>query len=94
MRDHLPPRPWINECGIINLDNFSGPGTHWVAYCKKGNESEYFDSFGNLQPPREVVRYLDSNLMYNYEAYQDFDAVNCGHLCLDFLYNCYLEMYK
>jgi len=29
MRDHFPEKPWINECGIIHLDNESGKGTYW-----------------------------------------------------------------
>jgi len=28
MRDRLSKKPWTNECGIINLDNESGGGTH------------------------------------------------------------------
>src|SRR6218665_4017790 len=30
LRDELPERPRANECGILNLDNSSGSGTHWV----------------------------------------------------------------
>ncbi|KYM99011.1 hypothetical protein ALC62_10261 [Cyphomyrmex costatus] len=26
-----------NESGFVNLDNAEGPGTHWVAYAKRGN---------------------------------------------------------
>ena len=32
MRDQLPKIPNEVETGIINLDNSSGSGTHWVAY--------------------------------------------------------------
>ncbi|KAJ8976758.1 hypothetical protein NQ317_003718 [Molorchus minor] len=35
MRDHLPKRIRINECGIVNLDENDGKGTHWTAYVKK-----------------------------------------------------------
>lgn len=87
MRNRLPKKPWKSECGIINLDVSSGPGTHWVAYKKKGRNVDYFDSFGNLQPPQEVINYLGDNLTYNYTTYQGFDSVICGHLCLKFLYN-------
>ena len=90
MRDNLPRyKPWKNECGIVNLDSLKGPGTHWVAYCKKGKLIEYFDSFGNLQPPIEIIHYLGLNIKYNYTKYQDFNTFNCGHLCLKFLYDCY-----
>ena len=88
MRDTLPSTPRKNECGVINLDSNNGSGTHWVAYKKRGNLVEYFDSFGNLNPPKEVVQYFkDCEIFYNHEQYQTFDTVNCGHLALSFLYN-------
>jgi len=55
MRDLLPEAPKSRECGIVNLDNLRA--THW-GIKKKKNDIHYFDSFGNLQPPREVVKYL------------------------------------
>ena len=87
MRDALPPTgPLINESAIINLDNSSGPETHWVAYKKKGNDVIYFDSFGDLQPPLDLILYLRvPSIKYNYERFQDFGSYNCGHLCLKFL---------
>lgn len=87
MLDSLPKKARKNECGIINLDSITGPGTHWVAYYKNGSKSEYFDSFGNLQPPKEVIKYLNNNLVYNYDTYQNYNTINCGHLCLEFLFN-------
>lgn len=86
MRDNLPKKPYKNECGIVNLDISSGLGTHWVAYFKKDKNAEYFDSFGNLQPPLEILKYLGNNLKYNYNRYQNYNSFNCGHLCVKFLY--------
>lgn len=88
MRDALPPKgPRKRESAIINLDDESGPGTHWVAYRKNGRHVTYFDSFGNLQPPEEVIQYLGegSDIHYNHQAYQDYKSYRCGHLCLQFL---------
>lgn len=87
MRDDLPESgPKLNESAIVNLDSYSGKGTHWVAYRKSGNNVIYFDSFGNLQPPKELLKYLDvEKIKYNYKKYQDFNTYNCGHLCLKFL---------
>lgn len=89
MRDELPQKPYKYECGIVNLDISSGPGTHWVAYYKNGADIEYFDSFGNLQPPLEVIKYLGHKIKYNYNVHQTYNSVMCGQLCLKFLYNCY-----
>lgn len=92
MKDQLPRKIRNNESGVINLDNYSGPGTHWTAYRKKGLNIHYFDSFGNLSPPFEVQNYFESsgtcNVFYNYTRYQSYNSVNCGHLCIQFLYNC------
>lgn len=88
MRDKLPKTPRKIECGIINLDNYDGPGTHWVSYYKNESSTIYFDSFGNLQPPWEFVKYIGSKskIIYNHKQYQTYNTFNCGHLCLEFLY--------
>ena len=87
MRDAFPSRARRNESGIVNLDDTSGPGTHWVAYAKKGNDAIYFDAFGDLRPPRELERYLgrDANITYNRRSHQTYDQSICGQLCLRFL---------
>jgi len=90
MRDALPASgARINESGIVNLDSATGPGTHWVAYAKRGDRVAYFDSFGNLRPPRELVRYLGGNatirIQYNRTSHQTYDQNICGQLCLRFL---------
>ena len=35
MKDELPNRKFKNESMIINLDNSSGNGTHWVCFFQK-----------------------------------------------------------
>ena len=81
LRNTLPKRPKKNECGILNLDDTSGNGTHWVAWYKNGKNKYYFDSFG-VQPPTELITYLSSPIHYNTEEIQPRDQVFCGHLCL------------
>lgn len=89
MRNALPVNgPHYNESAIVNLDSKSGPGTHWVAYQKRGSKVIYFDSFGDLRPPLDLISYLRvDEIMYNYKRYQKFNTYNCGHLCLKFLCN-------
>ena len=69
-RDRLPKKI-RKECGIINLDDITGPGTHWVCYrnLDGGRHSpqnppaawsgviEYFDPFGLIMP-NEVLDYF------------------------------------
>lgn len=93
MRDKLPTNPLFNrsECAVINLDEEKGMGTHWVCYYRMNNDCFYFDSFGNLQPPQEFIDYVgnDCTIYYNYKTFQTFGTVNCGHLCMIFLYKMY-----
>ena len=80
MRDTLPTKTKLNECGILNLDS-SGDGTHWVLWFKKGKNKFYFDSYG-VQPPSELITYLKSPIFYNSERVQQNGEMFCGHLCL------------
>lgn len=91
MRNKLPKKIKTFENGIINIDDKKGVGTHWTAYAKKNKLIYYFDSYGNLRPPLEVISYFNSDgsnnkITYNYENYQKANTFNCGHLCLEFLY--------
>lgn len=92
MRDTLPNKIKINECGIVNLDSNIGEGTHWTAYYKNKFDITYFDSYGNLVPPRELQAYFYSDgrkniIRYNYDTIQKFNSFKCGQYCLMFLYN-------
>lgn len=90
MRDNLPFKIHQIENGIVNLDSFQGKGTHWVCYRKINDNIYYFDSYGNLRPPPELIEYFKSssdnvNIYYNYTGKQKINSINCGHLCLAFL---------
>lgn len=90
MRNNLPKRgPWDIEWAIVNLDDVNGPGSHWVCYIKRYAKVWYYDSFGNLKPPLELIAYFRQGkvdkIFYNYRREQEFNTVLCGHLCLKFL---------
>lgn len=91
MRDDLPRVPRKEESMIINQDSLKNRGTHWTCFVKQDKHVYYFDSFGKLVPPRELIEYLgsDCKIFYNSEQFQSFDTVICGHLCLRFLYEFY-----
>ena len=57
-RDGLP-RKIRKECGIINLDDIQGAGTHWVCYRNIDSIVEYFDPFGLIMP-NEAVMYFNT----------------------------------
>jgi len=50
VRDKLPLEPKRMEYGVLNLDDTSGNGTHWVAWYRDNGKKYYFDSYG-VQPP-------------------------------------------
>lgn len=87
MKDALPSKIWKNETGIVNLENSEGPGTHWICYKKLDQIIYYFDSYGNMPPPKELQRYFRTakQVFYNYNREQPDNTTICGHLCLDFL---------
>ena len=41
MRENLPRKPHKDESGILNLDDSTGTGTHWVGWHKKDKEKFY-----------------------------------------------------
>ena len=42
-----------DEAYIINLDEYSDIGTHWIAFNVQNNDVTYFDSFGVEHVPKE-----------------------------------------
>ena len=86
-KDVLPTQIKNKECGIVNLDNHIGPGTHWVVYRNIDRFCEYFDSFG-LMMPSEVKKYMATSgkqLEYSGDEIQERDSVLCGYWCLYYL---------
>ena len=85
MRDELKSmKAKKYECGIVNLDSSRNEGSHWCCYFKDNDKEIYFDSFG-IQPPREIVKYLKSPILYNAYQIQDYNDSNCGEWCLHVL---------
>ena len=95
MRDTLPDKPREKECGILNLNKSSEPGSHWVAFFKDGDKRIYFDSFGQVVPS-ELSKYLKTSTEFsedkpviqrNTDIVQKENETICGHLCLYVLDN-------
>ena len=88
-RENLPHTPPLRyEAFIVNLDDVENPGTHWVAVRKIRNLVIYFDSYGDLPPPREILRYYRHyDIYFNHKNLQPDNSIICGQLCLEFLIN-------
>lgn len=77
-KDRIPPLRH-NTWAIINMDNSTGNGTHWVCF-KNSSPALYFDSFG-VPPPKEILK-LSENILYNEKQIQDMNSSACGYFCL------------
>ena len=56
-RDNLPNK--IKDGAyVINLDEYSDIGTHWIALYVKNNDTTYFDSFGVEYIPKEIKAFI------------------------------------
>ena len=85
-RDRLPNKI-KEECGIINLDDIKGPGTHWVCYRNIDKVFEYFDPFGLIMPS-EALKYFNTSgkhIIYSIDEIQNRNTVLCGYWCLYYL---------
>ena len=51
-RDNLPKIK--DGAYVINLDEYSDIGTHWVTLYINNNDATYFDSFGVEHIPKEI----------------------------------------
>ena len=80
LRDTLPTKTKLSECGILNLDSSSGDGTHWVMWFKNGKDKFYFGSCG-VQLASELIACLELPIFYNSERVQQNSDVFCRLLC-------------
>ena len=57
-RDNLPNK--IKDGAyVINLDEYSNIGTHWIALYVKNNNITYFDSLGVEHIPKEIAKFIN-----------------------------------
>ena len=74
-RDNLPNK---NKDGayVINLDEHSDIGTHWIALYGRNNDITYFDSFGVEHIPKEIIKFIGrKNVIANIFRIQAYDSI-------------------
>ena len=91
MRDSLPRGGVLShECGIMNFNKSTQPGSHWVCYYRDPHHKIYFDSFGQITP-MEIQKYLKTPrelemgvgvIERNTDIVQHINSHVCGQLCL------------
>ena len=57
-RDNLPKIK--DGAYVINLDEYSDIGTHWVALYVNNNSVTYFDSFSIEHIPKEIKTFINN----------------------------------
>ena len=90
-RDNLPKIK--DGAYVINLDEYSNIGTHWVALYIHNNDVTYFDSFGVEHIPKEIKILINCSLsiatnIFRIEAY---DSIMWDIFVLDLLILCLQE---
>ena len=71
---------------VINLDEYSDIGTHWMALYVNNNSVTYFDNFGVEHIPKEIKKFINKkNIIANIFRIQAYDSVMCGYFCIRFI---------
>ena len=84
-RDNLPQKI-KNGAYVINLDEFSDIGTHWIALYANKKTVTCFDSFGVEHIPKEAKTFFNNkNIIANIFRLQAYDSVMCGYFCIGFI---------
>ena len=86
-RDNLPKRSSAeikDGAYIINLDEYSDIGTHWVAlYVGRTNNVTYFDSFGVEHIPKtKTFIHRPLSVKTNISRIPVYDSIMCGYFCI------------
>ena len=75
---------------VVNTDNASDPGEHWVAmYFPADGPAEFFDSYGSeSEAYNQFAHYLSSNapsVVRSYKCLQNPLTSACGQYCIFFM---------
>ena len=85
-RDNLPNKR-KDGAYVINLDDYSDIGTHWVAlWVNNNNNVTYFDNFGVEHIPKEIIKLIENrNIKTNIFRIQAYDSIMFGYFCIGFI---------
>ena len=80
---------------IVNRDEYSDIGTHWVALYVRNNDVTYFDSFGVEHIPKEIKTLINRSLSIvlrpplrvttNNFRIQAYNSIICEYFCIGFI---------
>ena len=71
---------------VINLDEYSDIGTHWVELYVNNKTVTYFDRFGVSHISKEDKKFINNkNIIANIFRLQAYDSVMCDYFCIGFI---------
>ena len=71
---------------VINLDENSDIGTHWVVLHVHNNYVTYFDSFEVEHIPKEIKTFINNkNIKTNIFGIQAYNSIICEYFCIGFI---------
>ena len=71
---------------VINLDEQSDIGTHWIDFYALNNNVTYFDNLGVEHIPKEIKKSVNKSIVVtNIFRIQTYDSVMCGYFCIGFI---------
>ena len=84
-RDNLPDKI-KNGAYVVNIDEYSDIGTHWIALYVNNKTVTYFGSFGAEHIPKEIKRFINNkNIIAYILRIQAYDSVMGGYFCIGFI---------
>ena len=89
-RDNLPDKV-KGGAYVINLDEYSDIGTHWIALYVNNKTVTYINSFGVEHIPKGIKKFINNKniIIANTFRIQASDSVMCGYFCnrfIDFMF--------
>ena len=70
---------------VINLDEYSDTGSHWIALYVNNKTVTYFDSFEVQHIPEKIKRSINNkNIIANIFRIPAYDSIMCGYFCIGF----------
>ena len=84
-RDNLPDK--IKDGAyVINFNEYSDIGTHWIALHVNNKTVTYFDSFGLEHISKEIKNFINNkNIIANIFRIQVYVSIICEYFCIGFI---------
>ena len=75
---------------VINVDESTEPGSHWVAiYALNTSKALYYDSLGKVPPPEIIADHMAKQFKtveFQYKGIQNPSSDACGQYAIFFIY--------